>query len=105
MTPRLTVRNAVVAVCLIGLLLLILFGVSWCSERKRIGHAKTEASIAVATGKALDHVASETPVIRQDQEEKQRAVDELQGADQRLPDGFGADLERVRRRPSEPRHP
>jgi hypothetical protein len=51
----------------------------------------------VATGKALDRVATETPVIRQEQEDKQREVDQIQGADTPLPDGFGADLERVRR--------
>ena len=105
MNPFRTFSRLAWALALIALLVLILFVVSWCSERKRVGVAKTEASIAVATGKALDHVASETPVIRQDQEEKQRAVDELQGADQRLPDGFGADLERVRRGSAEPRHP
>jgi ABC-type transport system involved in cytochrome bd biosynthesis fused ATPase/permease subunit len=85
------------AISLVALLLLILFVMSWCSERARGKQARAEATVAAVTGNALDKVASETPVIRQDQEEKQRAVDELQGADQRLPDGFGADLERVRR--------
>ncbi len=70
---------------------------AYCVERGNAHRAKSEASIARATGKALDRVAAETPVIRQDQAEKQRAVDEIEGADQRLPDGFGADLERVRR--------
>ena len=59
--------------------------------------AGNEAKVATAVGKQLDRVAAETPVIRQEQEEKQRAVDEIEGADQRLPDGFAADLERVRR--------
>jgi len=59
--------------------------------------ARNEAKVAGSVGKQLDRVAAETPVIRQEQEEKQRAVDEIEGADQRLPDGFAADLERVRR--------
>lgn len=105
MTPRLTLRTVVYALALIVLLAIVLMGLSWCADRDRLKRAKSEASIAVATGKALDQVAEETPAIRQDQEEKQRAVDELQGADQRLPDGFGADLERVRRGAGQPRHP
>lgn len=59
--------------------------------------ARNEAKVAGSVGKQLDRVAAETPVIRQEQEEKQRAVDEIEGADQRLPDGFSAELERVRR--------
>jgi len=59
--------------------------------------ARNEAKVAGSVGKQLDRIAAETPVIRQEQEEKQRAVDEIEGADQRLPDGFSAELERVRR--------
>lgn len=59
--------------------------------------ARNEAKVAGSVGKQLDRVAAETPIIRQEQEEKQRAVDEIEGADQRLPDGFSAELERVRR--------
>lgn len=95
--PRDSLRLALYALALIVVLAIVLTGMSWCADRDRLKRAKSEASIATATGKALDQVASQTPAIRQDQEEKQRAVDELQGADQRLPDGFGADLERVRR--------
>ena len=58
------------------------------------GRIRTEA----ATGKALDTVTRETPIIRQDQEEKQRAADEIEGSDQRLPDGYGDSLQRVRDR-------
>lgn len=86
------------------LLILIVVTLSWCGERERRQRARSEASVAAATGKALDKVAKETPAIRQDQEEKQREVDRIPGADQRLPDGFGADLERVRRRSAEPGH-
>jgi hypothetical protein len=59
--------------------------------------ARNEAKVAGSVGKQLDRVAAETPAIRQEQEDKQRAVDEIEGADQRLPDGFSAELERVRR--------
>lgn len=99
------IRWALSVAALIAMLVIILLALSWCSERDRHKRARAEATVGVATGKALDTVASETPVIRQDQEEKQRAVDEIPGADQRLPDGFGADLERVRRGSGERRNP
>lgn len=86
------VRRMIVGVLVFCLLAVAIVTLSYCSERGRI-----DGNVAAATGKALDKVAAETPVIRQDQQEKQRAVDEIQGADDRLPDGFGADLERVRR--------
>ena len=81
----------VVALIFLGLTL------SYCHERGQARKARADASVSQATGKALDRVAAETPVIRQEQEEKQRAVDEIQGADERLPDGFASELERVRR--------
>jgi hypothetical protein len=93
------------ALAIIVALGLVILTMSYCSERDRAKRSRAEATVAVATGKALDKVASETPVIRQDQEEKQREVENLSGADQRLPDGFGADLERVRRGTGKPDHP
>lgn len=104
MIPR-EIRWAVSVACLLIMLVVILLALSWCSERDRRKQARAEATVATATGKALDKVTSETPAIRQDQQEKQDAVDELQGADQRLPDGFGADLERVRRGSGSGRNP
>lgn len=99
-------RTRVVQIgALIALFVFIVLALSWCSERDRARRAQAESTVATATGKALDTVAAETPVIRQEQEEKQRAVDEIQGADQRLPDGFGADLERLRRGGGERRNP
>lgn len=89
----------------VALLIVAVLTLSYCSERDRTKRARSEASVATATGKALDTVARETPVIRQDQEEKQRAVDEIPGASDRLPDGFGADLERVRRGAGKSGHP
>lgn len=77
----------------IGLLVLVVFVLGRCDrDRGR------EQDVAVATGKALDKVAKETPAIRQDQEERQREVDQIEGSDQRLPDGYGAELERLRDR-------
>lgn len=90
-TRAVQIGAVVVTLIFVGLTL------AYCVERGNAHRAKSEASIARATGKALDRVAAETPVIRQEQAEKQRAVDEIEGADERLPDGFGADLERVRR--------
>ena len=96
MIPR-EIRAAFYIGALIVVLVFIVLALSYCSEKDRLKRSKSEASVATATGKALDTVAAETPVIRQDQEEKQRAVDAIEGSDTRLPDGFGADLERVRR--------
>ena len=59
--------------------------------------ARNEAKVAGSVGKQLDRVATETPVIRQEQEEKQREAAQIQGADTPLPANFGRDLERVRR--------
>lgn len=59
--------------------------------------ARNEERVATSVGAQLDKVAAETPVIRQEQEEKQREVDQIEGADTPLPDGFSAELERVRR--------
>ena len=59
--------------------------------------ARNEAKVAGSVGKQLDRVAAETPVIRQEQEEKQREAAQIEGADTPLPAGFGPSLERVRR--------
>ena len=59
--------------------------------------ARNEERVATSVGTQLDKVAAKTPVIRQEQEEKQREVDQIEGADTPLPDGFSAELERVRR--------
>lgn len=91
------VRRVLLGVVVFCLLAVVIVTLSYCSERRRVAEMRTERNIAVATGEALDKVAAETPVIRQEQQEKERAVDEIEGADQRLPDGFGAELERVRR--------
>jgi len=83
----------ILAVVVVAAVLLL----SWCADQVRIKKMRAEATVGQATGKALDAVATETPVIRQEQQEKQREVEKIEGADQRLPAGFGTDLERVRR--------
>jgi hypothetical protein len=90
------IRRIVYIAATIVVLIFAVLTLAWCAERDRARKARSDASIAVATGEALDKVASETPVIRQEQEEKQDAVKEIPGADDRLPDGFGRELERVR---------
>lgn len=79
------------------IVLAILLTVSWCADRARLKTMRGEATVAEAVGEALDTVAEQTPVIRQEQAEKQREVEKIEGADQRLPDNFGRNLERVRR--------
>lgn len=65
-------------------------------QQHRADRAEADLAPAIATGKALDSVATQTPIIRQDQKERQDAVDQIQGSDDRLPDGYGAELERLR---------
>ena len=79
------------------IVLAILLTVSWCADRARLKTMRGEATVAAATGEALDTVVTETAVIRQEQVEKQDEVKKLNGAGMRLPDNFGRDLERVRR--------
>ena len=83
------------------IVLAILLTMSWCADRARIKTMRGEATVAAATGEALDTVVTETAVIRQEQMEKQDEVKKLNGAGLRLPDNFGRDLERVRRQRSE----
>lgn len=84
-------------IALVVIVLAILLTMSWCADRARLKTMRGEATVAAAVGEALDTVAEQTPVIRQEQAEKQREVEKIEGADQRLPAGFGASLERVRR--------
>lgn len=84
----------------IALGILAAFAAVWGAmayQKARADRAVAETRTQRAATKALDQVATQTPIIRADQEEKQRAVDQIQGADQPLPDGFGAELERLRR--------
>lgn len=65
-------------------------------QQHRADRAEADLAPAIAIGEALDTVAVQTPIIRQDQKERQDAVDQIQGSDDRLPDGYGSDLQRVR---------
>lgn len=90
-TRAVQIGAVVVTLIFVGLTL------AYCVERGNAHRAKSEASIARATGKALDRVAAETPVIRQEQAEKQSEADKIEGADTPLPAGYGDSLQRVRR--------
>ena len=82
-------------------LIFVVLVLSWCADQARIKQMRSQATVAAATGEALDDVVTETAVIRQEQVEKQDEVKKLNGAGLRLPDNFGRDLERVRRQRSE----
>lgn len=95
MIERTTLRLALIAAAIAVVVIALLGWKAACTSERR---AKGQRDVAVATGEALDRVAEETPAIRQEQEETEREVEQIDGADQRLPDGFGAELERLRRR-------
>lgn len=89
----------------LGVLAVILLVIGTCAYQKsRADRAEAQLSPAKASTKALDKVSTETPQIRREQQEKQLEVDQIQGSDQRLPDGYGASLERLRRNQSN-QHP
>lgn len=83
------------AVMLAVVLVFVALALSWCGQRQ--ASQKRDAVVARTTGKALDKVATEVPVIRQDQQERENEVDKIEGSDTKLPDGFAAELERLRR--------
>lgn len=82
----------------LGVVVLIasLYG-AWKWEKARADRAVTEARQATVTSDALDKVATKTDQIRAETKEKQDAVNEIPGSDTRLPDGYGRQLECVRR--------
>ena len=94
----LTLKSWLILAAVVVVVVLVL---SWCSDRARIKEMRAQATVAAATGEALDDVVTETAVIRQEQVEKQDEVKKLNGAGLRLPDNFGRDLERVRRQRGE----
>lgn len=65
-------------------------------QEARADRAAAEARTANVTADALDKAAVKTDAIRTETQEKQREVDEIEGSDTRLPDGYGRDLQRVR---------
>lgn len=81
---------ALVALIVVGL---VMIRGAWnAAQTARQGQNQAEA-----VGTQLDKVAAQTPAIRQEQAAKEREVNEIEGSDTRLPDGYGAELERVRR--------
>lgn len=93
------IRRWVTLCAIVVILIFVGVTLAWCAGRG----GRDDARVAAVTGKALDKVAEQTPVIRQEQEEKQREVEAIEGSDTRLPDGYGKSLERVRRGGSNPR--
>jgi biopolymer transport protein ExbB/TolQ len=84
-----------------GAVTLVAFALLWTAysyQKARADRAVAEVRQQRVTTRALDTVAEKTESIRSQQQETERAVDEIQGSDQRLPDGFGAELERLRQR-------
>jgi Flp pilus assembly protein TadB len=82
-----------------GAVTLVAFALLWTAyshQKARADRAVAEARQERVTSRALDTVAEQTQSIRSQQQETERAVDEIQGSDQRLPDGYGARLERLR---------
>ena len=80
----------------VALVLIVMF-VAYKYQQARAERAVAELKPARASVKALDKVNTETAVIQAETMEKQRAVDEIEGSDTRLPDGYGARIECVRR--------
>lgn len=93
MTPFGSVRS-LITIGAIVVVACLLFAVLTMCQGSKTQHAKLQTENA--TGKALDRVTTKTETIRNDQQEKQADVDTIQGSDQRLPDGFASDLQRVR---------
>jgi hypothetical protein len=88
------IRRWVILGCIVVALCLAAALLTMCHNRD-VSQDRTQT--ANATGKALDNVAAKTEDARQSQTEKQNEVSQIPGANDRLPDGFGAELECVRR--------
>lgn len=78
-------------------LILGLYG-AYRFQEARANRAESEARTATVTVDALDGVATKSDAIRTDAMEKQREVETIPGSEARLPDGYGADLQRLRDR-------
>lgn len=89
------IRRWVTLGVIVAALCLVFAVLTMCHQRDT---SRDRERTQVATGKALDTVAAKTDTIRNDQQEKQADVDKIQGSDQRLPDGYGAELESIRMR-------
>ena len=83
----LTIGAFIVVACL-------LFAVLTMCQGSKTQHAKLQTENA--TGRALDRVTTQTETINTDTKAKQDEADKIEGADTRLPDGYGSALQRVR---------
>lgn len=83
----LTIGAFIVVACL-------LFAVLTMCQGSKTQHAKLQTENA--TGKALDRVTTKTETINTDTKAKQNEADKIEGADTKLPDGYGDSLQRVR---------
>ena len=83
----LTIGAFIVIACL-------LFAVLTMCQGSKTQHAKLQTENA--TGKALDRVTTKTETINMDTKAKQDEADKIEGAETRLPDGYGSALQRVR---------
>lgn len=93
MTPFGSARSLIT----IGAILVIaclLFAVLTMCQGSKTQHAKLQTENA--TGKALDRVTTKTETINTDTKAKQDEADKIEGADTKLPDGYGSALQRVR---------
>lgn len=93
MIPRPSLRTILILALAVMLVLALLGVRAGCTAARE---ARQDANQAKATGKALDGVAAQTPIIREEQKAKENEVSRIEGADTPLPDGFGAELERIR---------
>lgn len=81
----------------LGIIAIVLLGVGTCTYQKyRADRAEARLAPAKASVEALDKVATETPIIRDNQKADEHAVSQIPGADDKLPADFGRDLQRVR---------
>lgn len=94
LTPHLSRIVSLVALACVLVVIVMAF-MLW-NSRNIIQQQKRDIAVATTTGRALDKASDRTTEARQEQQEKQREVDSIEGSDQRLPDGYGAELERLR---------
>lgn len=95
MTPfPISLRTGITLGLILVIFCLIFAVLTMCQQGAR---NKAALQTENATGRALDKAAVQIDAARKDAKEKQDEADKIPGADNRLPDGYGARLECVRR--------
>lgn len=94
--PTTTYNRILTGFFLAILLIIVGLSMAWCGQRG--ASQKRDAVVAKTTGKALDRAADKTETLQIEQKAKEDAINEIPGADTRLPDGHGAALEQLRRK-------